>query len=812
MNRGDRGSCPYRELTLHTLIQNQFAIGQEFAACSYNGGRIALFSLKASGNMIARIVFHWFLTFIWIGALAASLCAGQLAHAQPLSPVVVLATAVQDRGEKLGLDVLFTLRDSQGQPIANADIEGATLRLVDEQRPPELAQWVGQAETPIYIVMLIDTSGSMSGALEAVKSAARSAINSAPPNARIAVYGFSDASRLIADYAADGFRVQDAISSIADTSGNTCLYDAVYAALEDLDRVRSAQDSSARTSVIIFTDGKDERIETGGPCSVRTESDVTQRARELSIPVNTIGMNDDPTRIDRQALQRLAEATGAYSATGDQSQLNRLFQHIFNGLNSQYAASFETYARPGVNRALIEVTLRGRPNSLLSAPFSFFSPRAFTEPTPTPPPSPTRVPPTPVPPTPTLPPAPTSIPFFELSGIIQDADRFTALVTIDRPAEVKFLLLTVETDGGENLFIDKAITVDGNSPVPLEIDKNILASGREYKVIIKAVDNAGNQILRIDEISRSQTTTLLEKSFKYEQPTPVPIVAFVQGITVDLQNKLLTIILDTTQPRLLDDFMGTISEVETGLEVDDFGPSVFPTQFDPFADRVTIPLNIPLPAALMKPTSSERAEEGVEYRLALKLITKDDQTIDLEPFAFRIDLPPAPGVLEIIWTTLTRSPIYLAVIFAAVMSLALWLLLARGGKRPAYRLSQSPEEYTVIGGTSKSSGKRVRLVIQVRETPTPAEKKERIVSSFPCTIGRSSSCQLRFGGDSQISRRHAEIRLLDGEFSIVDLGSDNGTQVDGASLAAHIPHTLADGQSVRIGRRTTFDVRIQYAS
>jgi pSer/pThr/pTyr-binding forkhead associated (FHA) protein len=45
-------------------------------------------------------------------------------------------------------------------------------------------------------------------------------------------------------------------------------------------------------------------------------------------------------------------------------------------------------------------------------------------------------------------------------------------------------------------------------------------------------------------------------------------------------------------------------------------------------------------------------------------------------------------------------------------------------------------------------------------------------------IGRSSACQIVLGDDT-VSRRHAELRYEDGRWILRDLGSSNGTYVNG---------------------------------
>jgi pSer/pThr/pTyr-binding forkhead associated (FHA) protein len=52
--------------------------------------------------------------------------------------------------------------------------------------------------------------------------------------------------------------------------------------------------------------------------------------------------------------------------------------------------------------------------------------------------------------------------------------------------------------------------------------------------------------------------------------------------------------------------------------------------------------------------------------------------------------------------------------------------------------------------------------------------------------------------DSEVSRRHASIRPVDGQLEISDLGSTNGTFVNGARVTE--ARLLGDGDVVRIGR------------
>jgi hypothetical protein len=69
------------------------------------------------------------------------------------------------------------------------------------------------------------------------------------------------------------------------------------------------------------------------------------------------------------------------------------------------------------------------------------------------------------------------------------------------------------------------------------------------------------------------------------------------------------------------------------------------------------------------------------------------------------------------------------------------------------------------------------------------------VTSTPVVIGRLPNCQVTLA-DPNVSRRHAEVRVEDGRPIVVDLGSTNGTKVNGAGVTSH---PLEDGDTVTVG-------------
>ena len=72
-------------------------------------------------------------------------------------------------------------------------------------------------------------------------------------------------------------------------------------------------------------------------------------------------------------------------------------------------------------------------------------------------------------------------------------------------------------------------------------------------------------------------------------------------------------------------------------------------------------------------------------------------------------------------------------------------------------------------------------------------------------IGRSSDCDVQLD-DANVSRRHAEVRHIGDGYSLVDLGSTNGTEVNGQRIQET---ALMNGDVIAVGTtRITFERRL----
>ena len=75
------------------------------------------------------------------------------------------------------------------------------------------------------------------------------------------------------------------------------------------------------------------------------------------------------------------------------------------------------------------------------------------------------------------------------------------------------------------------------------------------------------------------------------------------------------------------------------------------------------------------------------------------------------------------------------------------------------------------------------------------EARSVVLAADVATIGRLPACEVMIS-DKGASRRHAQIRRKDGTHTLTDLGSTNGTRLNGQTIQSR---ELADGDRITIG-------------
>ena len=84
-----------------------------------------------------------------------------------------------------------------------------------------------------------------------------------------------------------------------------------------------------------------------------------------------------------------------------------------------------------------------------------------------------------------------------------------------------------------------------------------------------------------------------------------------------------------------------------------------------------------------------------------------------------------------------------------------------------------------------------------------ANGQQVVLGAYRLTLGRLPECTITFD-DTNVSREHAEIRPDGDGFVIADLGSTNGTTVNGAVISQR---RLDDGDVIALSSTTSFEFR-----
>lgn len=112
-----------------------------------------------------------------------------------------------------------------------------------------------------------------------------------------------------------------------------------------------------------------------------------------------------------------------------------------------------------------------------------------------------------------------------------------------------------------------------------------------------------------------------------------------------------------------------------------------------------------------------------------------------------------------------------------------------------------PVEVEIFEGSSLKAG-RFTVVAEVRESEDGVlaelvlpDGRRVPIGSEPLVIGRLPECGVVLE-DTNVSRRHAELRRSGDAVVLTDLGSTNGTRVNGAPIREHV---LGSGDEVSVG-------------
>jgi tight adherence protein B len=200
---------------------------------------------------------------------------------------------------------------------------------------------IGETDTPVGVVLVIDTSGSMreDSKIDAARAAAKQFISQKGPNDQIAIVAFSAEPRVVINFTADTNLLNGAVDGLTAT-GDTALWDAV--------RLASGlftERPDLQANMVVLSDGADTTSDT-------PPGDARAGALGADATVYAIGLRGG-TEFDAGGLQALTAATaGQYVETSDPAQLSRVYGQVQGAIQNQYELTYTSTAQSVVNVTL----------------------------------------------------------------------------------------------------------------------------------------------------------------------------------------------------------------------------------------------------------------------------------------------------------------------------------------------------------------------------------------------------------------------------------------------------------------------------
>ncbi|MBM7561431.1 Mg-chelatase subunit ChlD [Fusibacter tunisiensis] len=232
---------------------------------------------------------------------------------------------IKELGDTVQFD--FSLVDKRTEGI-DPNMENTIVR--EGSDPVELVS-ITSVLTPPSVALLIDSSGSMKGQMEATLKAAQIFIEGLPEGTHLRVIDFDTEVRVF-----EGKTKAEGIQALKDISvgGYTALYDGI---LESIALIENLE----RATLVVFTDGTNELPDHKITPDMTSLDAVIAGLEASSVQLFGIGFGEGH---DGAVLKTVSKIGGGqYFSAEDQNALSAVFTAINDKINATYTA---TYKRP----------------------------------------------------------------------------------------------------------------------------------------------------------------------------------------------------------------------------------------------------------------------------------------------------------------------------------------------------------------------------------------------------------------------------------------------------------------------------------
>jgi Ca-activated chloride channel homolog len=249
------------------------------------------------------------------------------------------------------VSVFATVVDAQQRLVP--DLTRDDFQILDNDKPQPTVLFENEVQ-PITVIVMLDTSASMTHELKTLRAASEQFLIRLLPEDKGRVGAFNDKVEFSGHFTNDRDELISAVKDL-DYGNETRLWDAVDASLDELRGVEG------RRVILLFTDGDDTSSRVGF-------NTVLERARQDNVMVYSIGLEThyfDGQRMVRSrpggGVKRLADETGGgYFELKKSAELGATFTRVAQELHSQYVLAFEATQLDGkVHRVAVRMKQPG---------------------------------------------------------------------------------------------------------------------------------------------------------------------------------------------------------------------------------------------------------------------------------------------------------------------------------------------------------------------------------------------------------------------------------------------------------------------
>ena len=229
------------------------------------------------------------------------------------------------------VSLFVTVADSTGRLVPDLTIDD--FEILDNDKPQAIVNFENVVQ-PISVVVMLDTSGSMTGSIALLKEAAEQFFIRLLPDDKARVGAFNDKIEISAHFTSDRDQLITDTKQL-DFGNGTRLWDGVLTGLEELNGIEG------RRVVLVFTDGDDTD-------SRARYGTVVDRARADEAMVYAIGLESNYFNGQRMVrtepdsgLRKIADETGGgYFELKKSADLAPTFTRVAQELHAQYVMGF----------------------------------------------------------------------------------------------------------------------------------------------------------------------------------------------------------------------------------------------------------------------------------------------------------------------------------------------------------------------------------------------------------------------------------------------------------------------------------------